>query len=54
MGADVDPCKKKKSKRKEKGKKYILPEVGMSVQMHIMHLPYPVLYRQRRVKFVHV
>ena len=33
MGADVDPCKKKKSKRKEKGKKYILPEVGVSMQM---------------------
>ena len=33
MGADVDPCKKKKSKRKEKIKKYILPEVGVSVQM---------------------
>ena len=39
MGADVDPCKKKKSKRKKKKKKkkkrkkYILPEVGMSVQM---------------------
>ena len=34
IGADVDPCKKKeKSKRKEKRKKYILPEVGVSMRM---------------------
>ena len=33
MGVNVDLCKKKKSKRKEKRKKYILPEVGVSVQM---------------------
>ena len=34
IGADVGPCKKKRKKqRKEKGKKYILPEVGVSVRM---------------------